>query len=127
MTAVVVWISAYVTNNLFLCLPAWGLTICMTGRNAERERERANNVQLCCAFLVFEQFSAPAPLLWGTREIKSEKGESQGHILFQTCQVTLFFFLSIREHPPAILLEMYSISWSCSLEFINTTEIQFPL
>lgn len=35
LTAVVAWISAYVTRNFLHCLPSWGLTICMAGRHGE--------------------------------------------------------------------------------------------
>lgn len=94
MRMMVMWISAYVTNNLLLCLPSRGLTICMAARHAERER--ANNAHLGASrcFLVFEEYAAPAQLLWGMdRDKEEEKRYAQGHLLFQTSQVTLFIYL----------------------------------
>lgn len=74
--AVVVWITAYVTNNLLLCLTSRG-THYLHGWKAHGERGRANNAHLGApwCFVMFEQYTAPAPLLWGMKEINSKRGD----------------------------------------------------
>lgn len=98
LTAVVVWISAYVIDNLLHCLPSWGLTICMAGRHGEREQTMYISV-LHCALSCLSN-TTPAPLLWDTGD------KERGNFLFQTCQVTLLF-IYFQEHPPAILLRAF--------------------
>lgn len=98
LTAVVAWISAYVTRNLLHCLPSWGLTICIAGRHGEREQTMYISVLRCA--LSFLSNTTPAPLLWGTRD------KDGGHVLFHTCRLILLF-IYFHELPPAILLRAF--------------------
>lgn len=77
MMAVVVWISAYVTNNFFALPDITGDSLFAWLEGTWRGGERANNAHLGAPwwFVMFEQYTAPAPLLWGMKEINSKRGD----------------------------------------------------
>lgn len=103
--AVVVWITAYVTNNLLLCLTSRG-THYLHGWKAHGERGRANNAHLSApwCFVMFEQYTAPAPLLWGMKEINSKRGDVYKDISKQAGDSPPPHYW---KHLPAILLRTF--------------------
>lgn len=67
-----VWIRAYVTNNT--CLASQG-THYLHGWKARGESERVSKQCTPPVFLVFEQYTATAQLVRGSKAIKSERGD----------------------------------------------------
>lgn len=108
--AVVVWITAYVTNNLLLCLTSRG-THYLHGWKAHGERGRANNAHLGApwCFVMFEQYTAPAPLLWGMKEINSKRGDVYKDISKQAGDFPPPTIESICQPYSWGLLEMYKL------------------
>lgn len=88
--AVVVWISAHVTNNLLLRLPSRGLTICMAGRHADSESKQTQH--LGAPLRLSPCLSKATHLLpsCGARERDKEREREIFRSYFKHCQVTLF-------------------------------------
>lgn len=76
-------------------------------QGTRKERERANNAHLGASrcFLVFEEYTAPAQLLWGMDRDKRSREEIFTRTSPFPNKPGDFFFFS--EHPPALLLRAF--------------------
>lgn len=97
------WCGSLLMSQTTFCF-AWhhgGLTICMAGRHTGR----ANNAHLGApwCFVMFEQYTAPAPLLWGMKEINSKRGDVYKDISKQAGDSPPYY----RKHLAAILLRTF--------------------
>lgn len=113
------------TTFCFACHRGDPLSAWLEGTQTARANKR-NISALRCAFpRVWAKRRTCSPLVGHGREIKSERGRYSDPI---SNIARWLCFSTIWEHPPAALSGAFRrcISWSCSLEFMSTTEIQFP-